>query len=329
MDRPMPRITILYANHWPEVVPLFAEQIPAGDALVTEDAPSPEFTALLGGELPIDDYLMLTEIEFPEFGRRMCRLWQRLHQAGVAVIQVEPFIETLLEIHTFLAAGGSPGQIEKETIRGHVYQAEREATGALLDFYQASTTAGFSALVEATLRFARCDARRFLLRDRMRAEAIAALLPEYPRLCVEAGQIHLALARFLRRMTAARGTVQPVFLMRAIARRLDRRGHLYPPGDLLTLLYIFHPEAPDSARHRLLAARALIYAKVAAKNEIVQAPGLYSRTLDDLRTIALVNRLSYRDCHEMFAKIRRQAGAGARQALAVYLRRPCRRTASR
>jgi hypothetical protein len=318
----MPRITILYANHWPEVVPLFAERIAPGDALVTEDSPSPEFAAMLAGELPVDDYLMLTDIEFPEFGRRMCRLWQRLHQAGAAVIQVEPFIETLLEIHTFLAAGGTPGQIEKESTRGRVYHAEREATGALLDFYQASTTADFEAVVDATLRFARSDARRFVLRDRMRAEAIAALLPAYPRLCVEAGQIHLALARFLRWMTAGRGTVQPIFLMRAIARRLGRRGHLYPPGDLLTLLYISHPEAPDSARHRLLAARALVYAKVAAKDEIVQDPGPYSRTLDDLRTIALVNRLSMKDCRGLFAKIRRQAGAGARQALAVYLKKP-------
>jgi hypothetical protein len=90
----------------------------------------------------------------------------------------------------------------------------------------------------------------------------------------------------------------------------------------LTLRYIFHPDEADSQRHRLLAARALIYAKVAAKDEISPSPALYSRSLDDLRTIALVNRLSYRDCHEMFATIRRQAGAGARQALAVYLRRP-------
>lgn len=318
----MPRITILYANHWPEVVPLFAERVAPGDALVTEDAPSPEFAAMLAGDLPLDDYLMLTDIEFREFGRRMCRLWQRLHQAGAAVVQVEPFIETLLEIHTFLAAGGSPDQIEMESTRGRVYQAEREATGALLDFYQASTTADFAAVVDATLRFARCDARRFVLRDRMRAGAIAALLPEYSRLRVEAGQIHLALARFLRRMVPAQVVVQPVFLMRAIAARLGRRGHLYPPGDLLTLLYIFHPEAPDSPRHRLLAARALIYAKVAAKDEMVQDPGPYSRTLDDLRTIGLVNRLSYQGCHELFGKIRRQAGAVARQTLAVYLKGP-------
>ncbi|QCQ22381.1 hypothetical protein [Desulfoglaeba alkanexedens] len=315
-------IDILYANHWPEVVPLLAEWVRPGDALVTEDAPSPEFVQMLAGDLPIDDYLMLTDIEFPEFGRRMCRLWQRLHQAGVTVIQVEPFIEKLLEIHTLFATGGTPDQIEKDSIRGQVYQAEREAIGALIEFYQASLAADFDTVVDATLRFARCDARRFVLRDRMRAEAIARLLATHPRLCVEAGQIHLALVRFLRRRVPETVAVKPVFLMRTIVRRLGGRGHLYPPGDLLTLLYVFNREALDRPRHRLLAARALIYAKVAAKDEIVQDAGLYPRTLDDLRTIALVNRLSYRDCHEMFAKIRRQAGAGARQALAVYLRRP-------
>ena len=74
----MRHIDILYANHWPEVVSLLAERVRPGDALVTEDAPSPEFAQMLAGDLPIDDYLMLTDIEFPEFGRRMCRLWQRL-----------------------------------------------------------------------------------------------------------------------------------------------------------------------------------------------------------------------------------------------------------
>jgi hypothetical protein len=318
----MSQIKILYGNHWPEVVAPLAAQIGAGETLVTEDAPSPEFRQMLAGDLSIDDYLLATDIEFPEFSRRMCRLWRRLDRAGTRIVQVEPFIATLLEIHAFFADGGRPDQIETESIRGRVYQAEREATGALLDFYQASTAADLDTVVDATLRFARCDARRFVLRDRMRAEAIAGLLATHPRLCVEAGQIHLALGRFLRRMVPEPAAVKPVFLMRTIVRRLGREGHLYPPGDQLTLRYIFHPDEADSQRHRLLAARALIYAKVAAKDEISPSPALYSRTLDDLRTIALVNRLSYRDCHEMFATIRRQAGAGARQALAVYLRRP-------
>ncbi len=314
----MPQIKILYANHWPEVVDLVAEQIDAGQMLITEDAPSPEFDAMLAGTLSIDDYLLATDIEFPEFGRRMCRLWQRLHRAGIPVVPAEPFVETLLEIHDFLADVGTPDGIEAESIRGRVYRAEREATGALIDFYQASTTAPFDAVVEATLRFARFYARRFVLRDRMRAEAIAGLLETHPLLCVEAGLIHLHLLPALRRILPPQVAVKPVHLMRVITARLGTKGHLYPPGDLLTLGYMFHPRRPDAPRHRLLAARALVYAKVAAKDEITPHPGRYPRTLDDLRTIALVNRLSMRDCHALFGKIRKQAGAGARQALADY-----------
>jgi hypothetical protein len=315
----MPQIKILYANHWPEVVDLMAECIHPGDVLVTEDAPSPQFAPMLAGDLSIDDYLMATDIEFPEFGRRMCRLWRRLHRTGIKVVQVEPFVETLLAIHECLADGGAARDIEAGTLRQRVYLAEREATGALLDFYQASTGADFEAVVAATLRFARCDARRFVLRDRLRAEAIAALITDRPRLWIEAGQIHLALARFLRRTLPAEVEVRPIFLMRAIVARLGRRGHLFPPGDLLTLLYVFHPDGQDLPRHRLLAARALIYAKVAAKDEAVADALPYSRTLDDLHTIALVNRLSLADCGRLFAQVRHTVATRARVMLMAYL----------
>jgi len=315
----MPQIKILYGNHWPEVVDLVAKHVDAGQVLVTEDAPSPEFRQMLAGRLSIDDYLLASDIEFLEFGHRMCRLWRRLQRAGIPVLPVEPFVETLLEIHAFLADGGRPEQIETESVRGRVYRAEREATGALIDFYQASSTADFDSVVNATLRFARCDARRLVLRDRMRAEAIVGLLETHPLLCVEAGQIHLYLLRALRRILPANVAVKPVHLMRAIAARLGAKGHLYPAGDLLTLHYMFHPRQADGPRHCLLAARALIYAKVAAKEETAPEAGTWSRTLDDLRTIGLVNRLSLPDCRRLFAAIRNTSGARARAKVMEYL----------
>jgi hypothetical protein len=49
--------------------------------------------------------------------------------------------------------------------------------------------------------------------------------------------------------------VQSVFPANEIVKNLGQKGHLYGPGDQLTLLYIFHPEIAAADRETLLAAR--------------------------------------------------------------------------
>lgn len=310
----MTTVQIFYANHWPEVVPLMADRLTGCDLLVTEDAPTPEFAPMLAGDLSLDDYLAVNDTEFPEFARRLGRVWQRLHRSGVVVQPVEPFVEELLAIHHFLADGGRPAQIPAGTRRREVYEAERDATGALLDFYQTASDGSFDEVLESIRRFARADARRFVLRDRLRAEAILESLPANGRVAVEAGQIHLALARELLRRRPTGVRVETVFLMTAIAARLGRRRHLYPPGDLLTLRYVFHPGL-ETAHHDLLAARALVYAKVTAKTERVPVDGDFPQTRDDLHTLALVERLPPAACRDLFAKMRRAGVARSRRIL--------------
>lgn len=296
-----------------------APHIQACDVLVTEDAPSAYFQQMLTGDMRIDDYLLATDIEYPDFGQKMCRLWRRSHSAGLPVVQIEPFIEKLIEIHDKFADGGSPADIEPGTLHHRVYLAERSATGALLDFYQVSTSGTFDAVVAATKHFARLDARRFVLRDQLRAEAIRPLLDTYSHICVEAGQMHMALARLLRQTLPAEVKLKPVFLMRPIVSRLGPKRHLFGPGDLLTLLYVFHPNL-DRERHTLLAAQALIYNKVIVKEEQVPDKTPYPHALDELQTIALVNRLSLNDCRILFDKIRRVPTARARMAVYRYLK---------
>lgn len=324
MESALTTLQIFYANHWPEVVPLMAARLAGCDRLVTEDAPSAEFAPMLAGDLSLDDYLAANDTEFPEFGRRLGRVWQRLHRKGVAVRPVEPFVEELLAIHHFLADGGTPTDIPAGTRRRAVYEAERDATGALLDFYQTAADGSFAEVLAAIRRFARADARRFVLRDRLRAEAILAELPAKGRVAVEAGQIHLALGRDLRRLRPAGIRVETVFLMTEIAARLGRRRHLYPPGDLLTLLYVFHPRL-ETARHERLAARALVYAKVTAKMERVPDDGDFPQTRDDLHTLALVERLPLVMCRELFRKMRRAGVSRARRILFESLQNGSRR----
>ena len=298
---------------------MMEKHIDGCDVIVTEDAPSAEFDRMLTGGLSIAEYLRMTDIEYPDFGRKTCLLWRRMHAAGVQVLQIEPFLERLLQIHERFATGSVPEDIKKDPLLHPVYAAERDATGALLKFYQSASNGQFDVIIEATKRFARLDARRFVLRDRLRAGAIRSLLEKYSSIGVEAGQMHAALAPFLRQNLPAGTRVRSVHLMEPIVRKWGRCRHLFGPGDLLTLQYIFHPKS-KSARLDLLAARALIYNKVIVKDEIVPDYTEYPHTRDEIQTIELVNRLTLNDCRILFSKIGRVSTTVARTEVYQYLK---------
>ena len=121
---------------------------------------------MLVGKTSIASYLESLDIEYPEFSRRMSQTLRELHAVGKTLYQVEPFLERLLQIHELFADGGSPADLPAGTPLHAVYMAERAATAALLDFYKVSVRGDFNQAVAAVKRFARADARRFLLRDR-------------------------------------------------------------------------------------------------------------------------------------------------------------------
>lgn len=312
-------VTIAFSNHRPETVAISEDLMGRHDAVFLEEPPDPEFIPMLRGDVSIDDYLLLSDTEYPGFSRRMCHLLRRLHSGGTAIVQVEPFIEVLLGIHERFAAGGRPSDLLPQTVEFSVYQAERKATAALIEFYQVSRDGDFDDLLPALQRFAECDARRFLLRDRMRSEALAARVIHYPHSYVEAGQIHAVLPGMLRTRLPRRTAVKSRFLMDPIARSFGGAGHLYGPGDVLTLLLMFDP----NRRHPiadLLSARALVFNKLIEKEEILDSDHPFPHTRDEVRTDWIVRRLSLTDCRALFPKLRRQKTAGARKMVSDYLR---------
>jgi hypothetical protein len=145
---------------------------------------------MLQGALAVDDYLQELDLEYPAFSREMCYLLRRLRAEGKKIFQVEPFLEILLGIHEFFAKGHRPEELDPKSVQYPVYLAERNATGALLAYYQTVMTGSFEASIEAIKRFARLDAARFRLRDSLRAQALAPLVKKYPSVFVEAGVIH-------------------------------------------------------------------------------------------------------------------------------------------
>ena len=245
--------------HRPEMVPFLADLMQLHDAIVLEEPPAEGFQQMLRGTLAVDDYLQALDVEYPAFSRDMCYLLRKLRAEDKKIFQVEPFLEILIGIHEFFAEGHRPGDLDPKSIQYPIYMAERNATGALLAYYQTVMTGSFESSLEAIKRFARQDAARFRLRDSLRAQALAPVLTEYPCVFIEAGVMHYPLWRLLRRQMPLQKRIRLIFIADAALETLGLKGHLFGPGDQLTLAYIFHSSSARPEREALLAARSLIY----------------------------------------------------------------------
>jgi hypothetical protein len=300
------------------MIPIISREMQKHEAIFLEEPPVPEFTDMLCGNLSIDRYLLRLDAEYPEFSRGMCRLLRESYKQGMKIFQIEPFLEVLLQIHDFFAAGHTPDEIERDTLQYPVYLAERNATGALLAYYQTAASGTFDAAITAVLEFARLDAARFRLRDSLRAQALSPLVEKHASSYVEAGVIHFPLWRLLKRRLSPQVRVQPLFLSGRALKNTGEKGHLYGPGDQLTLLYIFHPEISNTRWERLLAARSMIYSKIVEKEEQIKNQAEYPHLHDELKCIRMMNRLSLEDCERLFLAVRRAKSSNARRIVADY-----------
>jgi hypothetical protein len=301
------------------MLPLIAESMKKHAAIFLEEPPTPGFKKMLRGDLAIDDYLMSIDTEYPEFSRRMCGLLQELVLNGKRIFQVEPFLKSLLAIHTFFARSLGPEDLDRDSIQYRVYLAEKNATGALLSYYKTAMTGSFDDTINAVLHFARLDAARFRLRDWLRVQALVPLVENFESSYIEAGEIHYGLWRMLRQSITQGFRVIPLFLADAASKILGIGGHLYGPGDRLTLLYIFHPDIRGTGRERLLAARSLVYTKLIVKEELTDAAESFPHLRNELVCLRTVDRLSMEDCSKLFPRLRRTNTSEARQVVSDYL----------
>lgn len=298
-----------------------AELMQGHEAIFLEEPPQSGFDRMLAGDLLVEDYLMRVDVEYPSFSRQMCQLMRRLHAAGKKIIQVEPFLQHLLAVHEFFAEGHSPDEIPLDSIEYQVYSAEKDATKALLDYYQIVIDGTFEQSIEAILRFARADAARFQLRDTLRARSLADRLATCDCAFIEAGSIHYGLYIQLKQQLPKQVQLKPVFLAHQALHHMGRRGHLYGPGDQLTLTYIFHPELKDEQREALLAARSLVYTKLLEKEEQVAQLETFPHVRDELDCIQMVQQLRLGDCKRLFPLIRRSKSVNVRPVVKDYIAR--------
>jgi len=130
-----------------------------------------------------------------------------------------------LGIHEFFAEGHRPGELNKTSAQYPVYLAERNATKALLDYYQIAVTGSFEATVAAVKQFARMDAARFRLRDSLRAQELGLKFRKYPSSYVEAGVIHYSLWRLLRKQMVQPEQLQLIYLADDALKTIGDKGH--------------------------------------------------------------------------------------------------------
>ena len=308
-------ITLGFTVFRPETVPFAARAMHGHDLVVLEEPVTPGFEEMLKGELAIDEYLMLTDFEFPEYARLQCQALKELFAGGAEVLQVHPWMDELVAIHEFLAAGNGPGDIPRHGTAWPVYSREREWTGKLLDFYQASAESDFQKTLQSVLEFARIDAEKIRDMDAARVKAVVRAAQGRSKVYVECGVIHqLMVGSCLRAF--GRERVRTLYLMEDVCK--DRYGvrRLLPPGDVLTLMYL-HRAPRDSRRELLLAARSLIYSRLMEKEEIFECASRFPHLDTEAAVLALVGSMDLSQCRSLFKKLRH---AGTKEALALLRR---------
>jgi hypothetical protein len=297
-------ITIAFSSHRIEMIPFARRIMEDHGVIITEEAPDPNFSAMLNKKIPIYEYLREVDSGFPQFSLRMYKLLRELHKKGKVLLQIEPYMENLMNIHDMFINGKQPSDVLKMPGLREVYKTEKNATGALLRFYESSLKSSFQRVIEAVKDFARADAERFRLRDTMRAEAIVKFLPGNKRVYVEAGSVHTHLEKALRELLGTKGQIKSLFLLEPIVKKLTGKAQVLAPGDILTERYISRKKRNDELE-TLLAARSLIYIKLLEKEEMIPARSEKTPHIkDEIKATELVNKLSVAQCEELYKKIR-------------------------
>ena len=312
-------ITLALSLHRPEMIPFSAIRMRECDAIFLEEPSADGFDDMLAGTAGVDDYLMSLDLEYPAFSKKMCHLLRDLKAEGKTIYQIEPYLETLISIHDFFADGHRPQELNKGSLQYPVYLAEKNATGALLAFYRTVISGSFEETIAAVRNFARLDAARFRLRDSLRAQSLAPLLENVQSAYIEAGASHLYLWQSLRKRLSRPRRLKAIFLSDDALKAINLNGHLYGPGDLLTLLYIYHPHTVQVNREKILAARSLIYSKLIAKSEIDEGLENLPHLRNELDCIRMTNELTLEDCRRLFPRVRRSGTQQAQQIVAEYM----------
>lgn len=297
------KLSLIYSNHRPETLTLTAEMMGKHDLILLEEPIHPGFAKMLSGQLPIEEYLLEQDLEYPAFSLQQNKLLQNLYKKGKKLQQVEPFLDNLLHIHELFANGHSPEDLPRPSLLFDVYSREKNATGKLLHYYGRSRSDDFDGIIKSIKDFARADAERFRLRDILRAKSIADYLHHNTSIYIEAGPMHILLEELIKENLPDKWTMRTITIEQSLLEQLGIQGNIYSPGDELTANYLLR-KSPNPEREDLLSARSIIYAKIVTKEEKAETPSLYAHAHNEHEVIECVNTLSMDECKQLFFEIR-------------------------
>ncbi|MCS7199561.1 MAG: hypothetical protein NZ850_04370 [Caldimicrobium sp.] len=298
------KILIGFSSHRVETLSWAEKFMQESQVIFLEEPENEILQRFLRDEISLEKYLKMKEFQFPVFAEKMAKIVKDLYQKGKEVLAVEPYLERVGRIYQLLEEGKEPSEILTHQELRKVYEIERKVTGALLDFYQASLGSDFKVLLEKVKIFSKFDAERFRLRDRLRAKAIIKMLPPSGKVYVEAGTIHLFLKKYLRAKLKNTWTVRSKYLLEDFVKGEKGRRWIYPPGELLTLRYIFKVKENEEIEN-LLSARSLIYILLIEKEErIPTEDNPFPHLREELQIIQKLNSFSLLDCSFIYPKLR-------------------------
>ncbi len=304
-------VLIAFSAHRLEAIPFYQKAFNQADIIILEDAPHPLFPSLLLDQITPEFYVKSLDTDFPLFLTKQYQLLQKVYKLKKKVTQIDPYVEKLLQMYQFLEEGKTPQEIRENPSFKEVYACEHEASGKLLEFYQAAMENDFEKAIQTVCAFAKADAQRISLRDKLRAQAIAHYLREKNgQVFIEAGYIHLFLAKYLQRLMPQGLRVRTTFLLARPACEISKKilgktlPHPFVPGDLLTFWYLAQ-RAPSSGKKRLWAARTLIYNKLLVTEELKPTENVpFPHLVEEFKIKALLSQLSYEDCAKLYEVIK-------------------------
>lgn len=326
LNSPGPTAILGYSTHRLEILSIIRHILPQVNLICLEEPYDGAIYRMLNGEIKVEDYVSERDFSFPDFQREFYILMKEMYVQGKEIIQIDPYMSCLMQIHEIFSHGGT----HKDLPPGHyeiVYSTERAVSACLLKYYSLIPKGDFCDLLQAVMDFAKSDARRIKIRDEMRAEAIHQFLTKNPpesnfrRVYIEAGYIHQPLLKSLSHKLKDFKII-PYFPASPIVRFYTSKKHIFSPGDILTLRYAFKGNKGEAFQpdNIVLAARSLVYTKIITKDETRPSEDLpYPHTLDEIWCYKVVNLLSLSECSEIFNQIKYMKTQEARHKVLTYI----------
>lgn len=301
----MMEVLVSFSTHRVEVLPFARGYMEQADWIILEEPYNPDFNRFLSEEVDEEIYLKTEDFWFPQFVMETLKMLKGFYKEGKRILQIEPYLERIKSIQERLERNESIDFDSDEELK-KIYSLENKAVGKLLEFYEASFKGDFETIIEKVKSFSRADAERFKFRDYLRAKRIVEVLNTLPnegKIYVEAGTIHQYFKKLLTLALKHKIKVAHKFLLEELFKALFQKPFVFPPGELLTLRYIFNLKKNDELEN-LLSARSLIYIKIIPKEELMPTENdPFPHLKKELKAVVMTERLSFEDCRWLYKRL--------------------------